>query len=225
MSELKPCPFCGLPGNVLQHKLICEYLNDLYARKNADYGDSFHQNFLEEGWAMPRIRLSDKLNRFKTLSRVEDSKVKDESLRDALIDLANYAIMSVMELDWMTDEAAREKPAETEGLEFDAMARAKKTADSFLRIADEAHVIIPRSFAVMRDDGIVYCGSCDDPLYCDETGDMPYVCPSCGNIIDYSDIVRESMKEPEKTPQEKSHGKTFTYNGGWQRKEAPNNES
>ena len=101
---------CGLPGNVLQHKLICEYLNDLYARKNADYGDSFHLTFLEEGWAMPRIRLSDKLNRFKMLSRSGDSLVKDESLRDTLIDLANYAIMSVMELDRLAKEAAEEKP-------------------------------------------------------------------------------------------------------------------
>ena len=103
---------CGLHGNVLQHKLICEYLNELYARKNADYGDSFHQTFLEEGWAMPRIRLSDKLNRFKTLSRAEASQVKDESLRDTLIDLANYAIMSVMELDRLAKEAAEEKPEE-----------------------------------------------------------------------------------------------------------------
>ena len=48
------------------HREICEEINDLYARKNHDYGDSFHQTFVEEGMAMARIRLGDKFNRFKT---------------------------------------------------------------------------------------------------------------------------------------------------------------
>ena len=126
---------CGLPGNVLQHKLICEYLNDLYARKNADYGDSFHLTFLEEGWAMPRIRLSDKLNRIKTLSRVEDSKVKDESLRDTLIDLANYAIMSVMELDRLAKEAAEEKPSDASDYGF---VTAEQAAENIAKAAAAA---------------------------------------------------------------------------------------
>jgi len=75
-------------------------LNALYARKNHDYGDSFHQTFVEEGMAMPRIRLGDKFNRFKTLSRKLDSqRVSDESLKDTLLDLANYAIMTVLEME------------------------------------------------------------------------------------------------------------------------------
>ena len=95
-------------ASVKLHLNICSELNELYARKNADYGDSFHQTFLEEGWAMPRIRLSDKLSRFKTLSRSDEQQVKDESLRDTLIDLANYAIMSVMELDRMNNQEGDE---------------------------------------------------------------------------------------------------------------------
>lgn len=47
---------------------------------------------------MPRIRLKDKLNRFDMLSRKESQEVKDESIEDTLLDLANYAIMTVMEL-------------------------------------------------------------------------------------------------------------------------------
>ena len=42
---------------VLRHKKICDGLNELYARKNHDYGDSFHTTFVEEGLAMARIRL------------------------------------------------------------------------------------------------------------------------------------------------------------------------
>ena len=74
---------------VLRHKEICDGLNELYARKNHDYGDSFHTTFVEEGLAMARIRLGDKFSRFKTLSRI----------RDTLLDLANYAIMTVLEMD------------------------------------------------------------------------------------------------------------------------------
>lgn len=81
------------------HRKICEELNALYEKKNHDYGDSFHLTFLEEGLAMSRIRLGDKLSRFKTLSKQTDRKVDDESLRDTLLDLANYAIMTVLEID------------------------------------------------------------------------------------------------------------------------------
>lgn len=81
------------------HADICRELNELYAKKNADYGDSFHLSYLDEGMAMPRIRLADKLNRFKTLTKQAEQQVKSESIRDTLLDLANYAIMTVMEID------------------------------------------------------------------------------------------------------------------------------
>lgn len=84
--------------NVEMHKAICEELNRIYEKKNHDYGDSFHQTFLEEGMAMPRIRLSDKLSRFKALTKAGVQEVNDESIRDTLLDLANYALMTAMEL-------------------------------------------------------------------------------------------------------------------------------
>ena len=89
---------CSL-SKVQRHAEICKEINRLYEQKNHDYGDSFHQTFTEEGMAMPRIRLGDKLARFKSLTKSEVQEVKDESIRDTLIDLANYAIMTVLELD------------------------------------------------------------------------------------------------------------------------------
>ena len=88
-----------------RHSDICKEINALYAMKNHDYGDSFHQTFVEEGMAMARIRLGDKLSRFKTLSRGCEQKVNDESIRDTLIDLANYAIMTVLEMEVAEDDA------------------------------------------------------------------------------------------------------------------------
>lgn len=95
--ELEIDNFVESPSTT-RHMHICKELNRLYAKKNHDYGDSFHQSYLEEGLAMARVRLTDKLLRFKTLSRTQ-AKIKDESIRDTLMDLANYSIMTVMELD------------------------------------------------------------------------------------------------------------------------------
>lgn len=86
-------------NNIELHKLICDEIHSLYAKKNHDYGDSFHLTYIDEGMAMPRIRLGDKYNRFKTLSRTSKQEVKDESIRDTLIDLANYSIMTIIEMD------------------------------------------------------------------------------------------------------------------------------
>jgi len=96
----------SLNEKVQQHAAVCSELNALYSRKNADYGDAFHTSFVDEGMAMARIRLGDKLARFKNLSRSNTQMVKDESIRDTLIDLANYAIMTVMELDSAEQEGA-----------------------------------------------------------------------------------------------------------------------
>ena len=84
--------------NSEKHEEICQELKATYYKKNLDYGDSFHKTFEEEGFAMPRIRLTDKLERFKSLSKSNEQMVKDESLEDTLLDLANYAIMTVMEI-------------------------------------------------------------------------------------------------------------------------------
>ena len=81
---------------VTAHASICSGLTALYARKHHDYGDSFGKGFTEYGMTMPCIRLEDKLNRLKSLLK-SDAQVKDESIDDTLVDLANYAIMTLIE--------------------------------------------------------------------------------------------------------------------------------
>ena len=85
-------------SKVERHKRLCDEINQIYEKKNHDYGDSFHKTFEEEGMAMSRIRLTDKLNRFKRLSK-NHGMVQDDSIRDTLLDLANYALMTVMEME------------------------------------------------------------------------------------------------------------------------------
>ena len=81
------------------HAQICSELHELYEAKNADYGDAFSRTFNEYGMVAPLLRLEDKLSRLKSLHRKGVQQVKQESMRDTLIDLANYAIMTVIELN------------------------------------------------------------------------------------------------------------------------------
>lgn len=73
----------------------------LYARKNKDYGNSFADMTAEYGYSYPLIHLEEKLARLKSilLQQGGQSAVKGESARDSLMDLANYAIMTVIEMD------------------------------------------------------------------------------------------------------------------------------
>lgn len=80
------------------HRDLCMGLNELYIRKNQDYGNSFGEGFREYGLMMPIIRLEDKFKRFKQLATSGEQNVKDESIEDTLLDLANYALMTVTEM-------------------------------------------------------------------------------------------------------------------------------
>lgn len=85
--------------NIKKHEQICAELSALYKAKNADYGDSFHKSFEKYCLTMAVIRIGDKFNRFEQLAGGQENCVKSESIRDTLLDLANYAIMTVAEID------------------------------------------------------------------------------------------------------------------------------
>ena len=77
---------------------ICKEMTELYNLKNIDYGDSFGKSFEEWGTTMSCIRLTDKLNRLCALTKNFSQRVQDESIEDTLKDLANYSIMTLIEL-------------------------------------------------------------------------------------------------------------------------------
>ena len=68
---------------------------ELFKRKNIDYGDSF----ATYGIIGIIIRIQDKLNRALTISNNGINLVKDENIRDTLIDLHNYSAMAIMLLE------------------------------------------------------------------------------------------------------------------------------
>lgn len=81
-----------------EYQRVVEELYDIYRKKNADYGDSFRKVRSIVSNAI-LVRLYDKIFRLETLLLGARQQVKDESIRDTLMDLANYSIMEVMEGD------------------------------------------------------------------------------------------------------------------------------
>lgn len=85
------------------HQELLDYIHKLYITKNKDYGSSTHDTYTKYGFTSFLVRLEDKLNRARVISQNE-AKVSDEKLEDTLLDLANYAILAVMELKGENDE-------------------------------------------------------------------------------------------------------------------------
>lgn len=75
-----------------------------YAAKNHDYGNSFEQSCDKFGIIASVVRLGDKMNRIESLT-TKEAEVKEESIKDTLLDLASYAIMTVM---WLNQQPKEE---------------------------------------------------------------------------------------------------------------------
>ena len=81
-----------------QVKSLTDQLQETLLTKNHDYGNSFSKSVEEYGNVVMCIRIGDKLNRLKTLVRGQEQQVSDESITDTLMDLAGYAILSLVEI-------------------------------------------------------------------------------------------------------------------------------
>lgn len=110
--DIKNMPVDNLIGNLVHMSDNCkenskehpfEYITknmyNTYLRKNKDYGNSFDRSLDKWGLSVAAIRLGDKLNRFESYIKNGKFAVDDEGVRDTLMDLATYAIMTVMYLN------------------------------------------------------------------------------------------------------------------------------
>ena len=77
---------------VAQLQEIQDNARTLFSKKNKDYGDAF-ANYGVIGVLM---RMQDKLSRGISISKSKIELVEDESLKDTLLDLHNYAAMALM---------------------------------------------------------------------------------------------------------------------------------
>ena len=79
------------------HRDITEELEKIYLAKNADYGSSAEDTYKKFGMTSYAIRLTDKINRLTSFCTNKEMQVKDESIEDTLKDLANYAILALID--------------------------------------------------------------------------------------------------------------------------------
>ena len=78
-----------------KHQNLLNEIHETYIQKNNAYGDSFTKSCDDFGVIAAVVRMSDKWNRLKNLVKNNDIPFGDESVRDTLMDLANYCVMTV----------------------------------------------------------------------------------------------------------------------------------
>ncbi|MFD2704218.1 nucleotide modification associated domain-containing protein [Salibacterium lacus] len=83
------------PGDILGRHIRSAALDisKMVANKNADYGSSFEKTLNEYGDKALIIRLSDKLERLKTLEASDMQYIDDERVEDTIQDIAGYCIL------------------------------------------------------------------------------------------------------------------------------------
>ena len=90
-------------------------MHETYIKKNSDYGNSFSDLYDEYGSIISEIHIREKFNRFKQL-RTNESQV-GESIEDTLMDMANYCLLTLLEmkkLNSYVDEEVAEEDIELE---------------------------------------------------------------------------------------------------------------
>ncbi len=80
---------------VQQYTAVQKEALELFTKKNQDYGDSF----ATYGPVGVIVRMGDKISRLSSITKSGITLVNNESIRDTLIDLHNYAAMGIMLLD------------------------------------------------------------------------------------------------------------------------------
>lgn len=92
-------------NNIQRFKSITNEMAKTYAAKNHDYGNSFEQSLDKFGLVASVVRIGDKMNRIESLMKKE-AQVKDESIKDTLLDLASYSVMTLM---WLNKQQSDKK--------------------------------------------------------------------------------------------------------------------
>lgn len=82
------------PGDYYKYSNILKRMDDTHTRKNNDYGDAAYQGYKKFGDYYFMVQLHNKYQRLESLTiGNKTQQVKEESIDDTLLDMANYAVM------------------------------------------------------------------------------------------------------------------------------------
>lgn len=83
----------------VKHLNICKELNEMYIKKNSDYGDSVGELYSKLGDISLLTRISDKYNRLMNIftNSEKEKNINYESVEDSIRDMANYCIIWLLE--------------------------------------------------------------------------------------------------------------------------------
>jgi hypothetical protein len=85
----------------LRFRNITEKMRETFLKKNHDYGNSFHETwdeFGDKGIITALTQISHKYHRLINIG-LGTKPLVDESIDDTLLDMANYCILTIMELE------------------------------------------------------------------------------------------------------------------------------
>ena len=74
---------------------VTELMAQTFERKNKDYGNTTAQMYKQYGQTYYNIMIEQKLNRIKAITAQNSENY--ESVEDSLLDLANYAILAILD--------------------------------------------------------------------------------------------------------------------------------
>lgn len=85
----------------LRFRNITEKMRETFLKKNHDYGNSFHETwdeFGDKGIITALTQISHKYHRLMNIG-LGTKPLVDESIDDTLLDMANYCVLTIMELE------------------------------------------------------------------------------------------------------------------------------
>ena len=88
----------------LRHRKILAEMADTFSKKNSDYGNAFEEILDDFGASYAVGRLKEKHKRLTKLITSNKQEVEDESIEDTLLDMANYAVLTIM---WLQKQKER----------------------------------------------------------------------------------------------------------------------
>lgn len=85
---------------------LTKQMSDTFAKKRKDYGQTTTETYDKFGPVSMLTRMHDKMGRLDNLlGKAQENNVLNESIEDTLLDLANYALITILEMhkrqsDW-----------------------------------------------------------------------------------------------------------------------------